>query len=65
MEAANKFAVFEGGARTTRRIPFEERPGLWQLERSETKEPKSVIGLLAAVGFSLSVWGAVGIALLT
>jgi hypothetical protein len=64
MEATNNFAVFESAAKRSRVIPINSRPGIWRASNEAEREPRSVVGLVVAVGLSLSVWALVGVALL-
>lgn len=64
MEATNNFAVFESAAKQPRVIPIYSRPGIWRSTSEAEQEPRSVVGLVVAVGLSLSVWALVGVALL-
>ncbi len=65
MEATNNFAVFERGASPSRVIPINGRSGVWRTQSEEKREPRSVAGLVVAVGLSLSVWVGVGLAVLS
>lgn len=65
MEATNKFAVFESAAKQSRVVPLNARSEIWRAKPEAPDEPRSALGLIVAVGMSLSVWGVVAFALFT